>query len=200
MFSMPPIDDVHTFCVPQRPLSVTPLPARSDAPAGLRQHTETRRIAPSDRPDKAPDSTLKQLDKVACLLSMPRGSTVRLSADDPNHEDCTSQVATALSEAVRVLNHATPPQAGFTCPSTVPCPIGQGAIGLDQLLRQRCEVPRRMLPSAQLREDHGDPSERVDSALSRLAADRAAARTLTARLDHASNAIAGLHATDGRED
>ncbi|MEU6718620.1 hypothetical protein ABZ897_44760 [Nonomuraea sp. NPDC046802] len=128
---------------------------------------------------------------------------VLLSPDGPHNDDYTCQVAAAFSEAVRVLNHATLSHAGVTCPSTVHDllgAIGHGTAGLDQLLRQLSQVLRRMLASTQLGDDHGDPLERVDNALSDLTAARAAARILAARLDSAFNATADLHMVEGAED
>ncbi|MFG1690339.1 hypothetical protein ACGFNP_60055 [Nonomuraea sp. NPDC049269] len=79
--------------------------------------------------------------------------TVRLSPDGPHDYDYTSEVAIALSEVIRVLNHATLSCAGITYPSTVYdvlSRIGNATAGLDQLLAQLGEALRRMLESGQL--------------------------------------------------
>lgn len=128
--------------------------------------------------------------------------TFRLPSDGPHNDDYTGEIATALSEAVRVLNHATQSRAGITYPSTIYDVLGRiGATtnGLDQLLRQLGEALRRMLASDRLGDDHGDPAERVDTLLSELAEARKTARALSTRIDCAFNATAGLHLTDGGE-
>ncbi|MGS2645059.1 hypothetical protein [Streptosporangium sp. G12] len=125
--------------------------------------------------------------------------TVWLSSDGPHGDDYTSEVAAAVSEAVRVLNHATLSHVGVTYPSTVYDVlgrIGSSTAGLDQLLRQLGEALRRMQESGQLGDDHGDPGERLDKALSELAAARKSARDLALRIDLAFNTTAGLHLTD----
>jgi hypothetical protein len=126
------------------------------------------------------------------------GETVWLSSDGPHSDDYTSEVATVLSEAVRVLNNATLSRTGVTYPSTVYdvlSRISATAGGLDQLLRQLGEALRRMLASGQLGDDHGDPTARLDKALSELTAAREAARDLTIRIDCAFNTTASLHLT-----
>jgi hypothetical protein len=125
--------------------------------------------------------------------------TVWLSSDGPHSDDYTSEVAAALSEVVRVLNHATLSHAGVTYPSTVYDVLGRisvSAAGLDQLLTQLGEVLRRMLGSGQLGDDHGNPTERLDKALSELAAARKTARDLAVRIDRAFSTTASLHLTD----
>ncbi|WP_440072716.1 hypothetical protein [Streptosporangium sp. OZ121] len=124
--------------------------------------------------------------------------TVWLSSDGPHGDDYTSEVAAAVSEAVRVLNHATLSHVGVTYPSTVYDVlgrIGSSTAGLDQLLGQLGEALRRMQESGQLGDDHGDPAERLDKALSELAAARKSARDLALRIDRAFNTTAGLHLT-----
>jgi hypothetical protein len=128
--------------------------------------------------------------------------TVWLSPDGPHSDDYTSEIAIALSEAVRVLNHATLSRAGVTYPSTVYNVlgrIGDSAAGLDQLMVQLGETLRRMLASGQLGDDHGDPADRLDKALSELTAAREAARHLAVRIDCAFNTTASLHLRGGGE-
>ncbi|MEU8251989.1 hypothetical protein [Nonomuraea sp. NPDC048916] len=127
------------------------------------------------------------------------GDTVWLSSDGPHSDDYTSEVAAAVSEAVRVLNHATFSHVGVTYPSTVYDVLGRlgaSTSGLDQLLRQLGEALRRMQESGQLGNDHDVPDERLDKALSELTAARKTARDLALRIDRAFNTTAGLHLTD----
>lgn len=129
--------------------------------------------------------------------------TLRLSPDGPNNDDYTCQVATALSEAVRVLNHTTRSRAGIAYPSPVHNVLGRSSTavaGLDQMLRQIGEKLQRMLTSGRLGADHGTPDERVDTALSEPTAARETARALAVRLDRDFNSTADLHLTAGRED
>ncbi|MEV0633272.1 hypothetical protein [Nonomuraea wenchangensis] len=115
--------------------------------------------------------------------------SLRLSPDGPHHDEYTCQIATALSESVRALNHATQSEAGVAFPPTIHNVLGCSSAavsGLDQLLSQIADTLQRMLASGQLGDDRGTPDESVDSALA-------------ARLDRAFNATAGLHLVAGRE-
>ncbi|GAA3695305.1 hypothetical protein GCM10022224_071140 [Nonomuraea antimicrobica] len=127
---------------------------------------------------------------------------IRLSSDGPHDDDYTSEVATALSGAVRVLNHATRSRVGITHPSTVYEVLGSVGLaveGLDQLLKQLGEALRRMQASGRLGDDLGNPAERLDKALSELGAARETARDLAVQINRVFNTTATLHLSDGGE-
>ncbi|MFI6705374.1 hypothetical protein ACIBF7_03010 [Nonomuraea sp. NPDC050478] len=128
--------------------------------------------------------------------------TIWLSSDRPHDDDYAIETARALSEAVRLLNHASLSHAGITYPSTVHQVlghIGDTAARLDQLLTQLGDALGRMQASRQLVDDHGDPSERLDKALSELASARKAASDLAYRTHRAFNTSASLHLKAGGE-
>jgi hypothetical protein len=52
------------------------------------------------------------------------GETITLNPDGPHSPEYTKEVAYALSEAVRVLNHATQSRAGLEYPSDVAAVVG----------------------------------------------------------------------------
>ncbi|RVX39115.1 hypothetical protein EDD27_1457 [Nonomuraea polychroma] len=129
-------------------------------------------------------------------------ATIRLSSDGPHSDEYTRQVADALSESVRVLNHATATGAGLASPATVYDVLGRASAtiaGFDQLLRQIGKRLQRHLASGRLGDDHGDPASTVEQTLAELAAARQAAHTLTRRLERAFNATASLHLMDESE-
>ncbi|MGR6913631.1 hypothetical protein ACU635_05205 [[Actinomadura] parvosata] len=128
--------------------------------------------------------------------------TVRLSTDGPHDDEYTCEVATALSEAMRVLNHATLSHAGVSYPATVNDVLGKVSVSaarLDQLLRQLGEALKRMQASGQLGDDCGDPAGRLDKALSELTLARETARDLAMQIDCAFNTTATLHLTGAGE-
>lgn len=122
--------------------------------------------------------------------------TFRLSPERPHNDDYSYQGGTALSEAVRVLEHAT--YSGVVYPSAVHNVLGRSsaaAAGLDQMRRQIAETLERVLTSGRPGDDHGAPDEQVDNAIAELTAARETAHILAVHLDHAFNATAGLHLT-----
>lgn len=126
----------------------------------------------------------------------------RLSPDGPHDDDYTCHIAAALSEAVRVLNHATRSRSGVVHPSTVHQVLGcSGAAvaGLNLTLTQIAGTLRQKLASGRLGDDHRPPDERVDSALSELAAARQTAHALADRPNRALNATADLHLRTGKQ-
>jgi hypothetical protein len=126
----------------------------------------------------------------------------RLDPDGPHSDDYTRHAANAMSEAVRVLNHATRTSDGVTYPSTV-----HDVLGSLRTSVQRTEQVLQQLDGHLVRFDRdeladsatGNPSLTLGTA--RLEIDFAipAAAKLAGYLDQAFNATSGLYLRDGGE-
>jgi hypothetical protein len=105
------------------------------------------------------------------------GVTVRLSPDGPHSPEYTGQVASAIAEAVRVLNHATLNFTGQALEfpadaDTVLCSLGTAAQRLPQLLDQLRGWLNDELAAGRLRVGHGphtgDPAAAMTEAARKL--------------------------------
>jgi hypothetical protein len=124
--------------------------------------------------------------------------THQLNPDGPHDDDYTRHVASALSEAVRVLNHATR-SSGVTAPNTVYDVIGHvsaAAAGLDQLLRQLGQRLASMHTAGQIGHDNRPPAAAVLQARLMLTEGRSLARGLAERISRAHQITAGMHLID----
>ncbi|GAA3550478.1 hypothetical protein GCM10022419_033390 [Nonomuraea rosea] len=124
--------------------------------------------------------------------------THQLNPDGPHSDDYTRHVASALSESVRVLNHATR-EAGVTAPNTVYDVLGHAAAavsGLDQLLRQLNQRLASMHAAGEIGHDNHPPVNAVLQARLMLTEGRSLARALAERVDRAHEITAGMYLID----
>jgi biotin carboxylase len=128
-------------------------------------------------------------------------SEYRLNLDGPHSDDSTGHVAGALSESVRVLNHATR-EAGITTPNTVDDVLGHlsaATSGLDQLLRQLGQRLNSMHTAGQVGHDNRPPEVAVLQARLMLTEGRSLARALAERIDRARRLTAGMYLRDDQD-
>lgn len=124
--------------------------------------------------------------------------THQLNPDGPHDDDYTRHVASALSESVRVLNHATR-GAGITAPNTVYDVLGHvsaAANGLEQLLRQLGQRLNSMHMAGEIGHDNRSAAIAVLQARLMLTEGRPLARALAERIDRAHEITAGMHLLD----
>lgn len=126
--------------------------------------------------------------------------TFRLDASGPHSGDYTTHVAEALTESVRVLNHATRASAGVPDPQTVHEVLGcvtAAIAGLDQLLPQLADQLVRFNADSRLADDNDDPALSIANALIHLDAATGMATVLARQLAAAHTATSGLKLRDG---
>ena len=126
--------------------------------------------------------------------------TFRLDASGPHSADYTTHVAEALTEAVRVLNHATRASAGVPDPVTVYVVLGRvttAIAGLDQLLPQLADQLVRLNADSRLTDDNNDPALSLANALIHLDAATAMSTVVARQLAAAHTATSGLKLRDG---
>lgn len=124
--------------------------------------------------------------------------THSLNPSGPHDDDYTRHVANALSESVRVLNHATR-EGGVTTPNTVYDVLGDlsaAASGLDQLLQQLGQRLASMHTAGQVAHDNRPPEVAVLQARLALTEGRSLARALGERIDRAHELTAGMYLID----
>jgi hypothetical protein len=125
-------------------------------------------------------------------------SMIELDPDGPHSPELTAQAADVLAECVRFLNHATGRHAGhgLTWPADAYRVLGSlytGTGRMPQLFTQLGTWLTRQAAAGILADDQGrDVTVLAAAAGEALASAAAAADTLTARLQSAQQAIAGL--------
>jgi len=130
---------------------------------------------------------------------------VDLRTDGPHGTEYTMQVADALAEAARVLNHATMPGAGgLDYPGDVYSLLGAlytATQRLPQLFGQLAAFLASQRDAGNLADDHGrDVIAQVALASFRLGKAHGAAVTLTEELQAAQNAVSGLYVKEDGTD
>jgi hypothetical protein len=127
---------------------------------------------------------------------------VEFRCDGPHSDDYTAEVARAVAEGVRVLNHATGSHAGrgLTCPQTVytvaGC-LGAAAAGLGQLLRQLSAFLEEQAAAGRLADDSGAcPGQVAARAGDFLEVAGSAAADLAYALCDVQSAVGGLCVPD----
>ena len=126
---------------------------------------------------------------------------VALRTDGPHSPEYTKQVADIVAEAIRVLNYASMPgSGGLEYPGDVYSLLGAlytGTGRLPQLFRQLVAFLDAQAASGRLGDDHGrDVAAQTAQAAFYLGAAHQVAADLTASLQAAQNAIAGLYVRD----
>jgi hypothetical protein len=125
--------------------------------------------------------------------------TIDLGPDGPHCPELTSQAADVLAECVRFLNHATGRHAGqaLAWPADAYQVLGSlytGTGRMPQLFTQLGTWLAGQAAAGTLADDRGqDVAVLVAAAGEALAGAATAAEALTARLEQAQQAIAGLH-------
>lgn len=126
--------------------------------------------------------------------------TIALDPDGPHSPELTVQAADVLAECVRFLNHATGHHAGqgLTWAADAYQVLGSlynGTGRMPQLFTQLGTWLAQQAAAGTLADDRGrDVTALAGAAEEALAGAAAAADALTARLQSAQQAIAGLHA------
>lgn len=120
---------------------------------------------------------------------------ITLNTDAPTDPDYTRDVADALSEAVRVLNHHTAKAGALHAPSDVYDVLGRlsaGTAGMRQLFHQLSVWVAAEHEAGRVRADHGDTEERVRATRSALAEAAGVAEALGEVLRSAHNTTSTL--------